>query len=66
MLQSQRREGSGTSINILFMANTLVNSFFYPLLLIYLTFNLFIFPMSYFIGKIGCVFFAQFLDVFIR
>ena len=60
------REGSGSAINLLFSFNLWINSLLYPVLLVYLTANLFIFPMNDVIGTLGCLVIVQFLDVFIR
>ena len=60
------REGSGSAINLLFSFNLWINSLLYPVLLVYLTANLFIFPMNDVIGTSGCLVIVQFLDVFIR
>jgi len=66
ILNRRRKEGSSTSIDRLFLTNTAINCIFYPVLLIYLTVNLFVFPMSDYIGLIGCLVLPQFVDVFIR
>ena len=60
------QEGSGSAINLLFSFNLWINSLLYPVLLVYLTANLFIFPMNDVIGTFGCLVIVQFLDVFIR
>ena len=66
LFKRRGRDGSTTAIDRIFLSNTIVNCIFYPILLIYLTFNLFLFPMSDYIGTVGCVALPQFIDVFIR
>ena len=65
-LRRQKMEGSATAINRLFHTHIWINSIFYPVLLAYLTSNLFVFPMANVVGQAGCLILVQFLDVFIR
>jgi hypothetical protein len=54
------------AIDRLFLANNTVSFFAHPPLLVYFVANAFLFPMSDYIGLIGCTFLMHFLDVYIR
>ena len=62
----RRSEGAITAIDRVYFSNTVVNNSFYPILLVYLISNLFVYPMSDYIGTYGCIAMAHFIDFFIR
>ena len=62
----KRRSENFAAIDMLFLANNTINFISHPPLLLYFIANFFLFPMSDYIGLIGCTFLMHFLDVYIR
>ena len=61
-----RRSDHFAAIDRLFLANNTVSFISHQPLLLYFISNFFLFPMSDYIGLIGCTFIMHFLDVYIR
>ena len=64
MLRKQGSDGSVIAIDRLFKAHNLVLMLSQPVLIIYLIFSHYLYPMVDYIGLPGCVIFSQFLNVF--
>ena len=64
MLRKQGSDGSVIAIDRLFKAHNLVPMLSQPVLIIYLIFSHYLYPMVDYIGLPGCVIFSQFLNVF--
>ena len=60
------RRKKAAAIDKLLMSNTIFNLICHPLVLLYYIFSNLIFPMSTYIGTIGCLISVHFLDVFVR
>ena len=61
-----RKSDKSAAIDSLFLANNTISIMSHPPLMLYFIANQFLFPMSNYIGIVGCVFLMHFLDVYIR
>ena len=66
MLKKRKSEGAAVAIDRLFRANNLLHLTLQPPFFVYIIASYFLFPMSYYIGTLGCGLLPHFLQVFIN
>ena len=60
------RRKNGAIIDKLFKSNTIISGFCHPVVLVYYISSHLLYPMSDYIGKVGCLSTVHFLDAFVR
>lgn len=66
MLKNRKKSNSSRAIDRLFFAHLLYSFVFHPPLFVYYISRNFFYPMSDYIGEIGCAIILLSLDIFIR
>ena len=67
MMNKYRRSSFVADIERIFLTNSIIGTIGYPILLIYMTFNNFYYPMADIVGgEVGCFVIMQFIDAYVR